>query len=582
MIETLFAPVIAAMPPILNASSNYVQSANEQVTDTTNLLQARQEITENLQLNPYDLILYLQRASIHTVLGYPDLAAGDSYRALILCDEISNASFEYHDQAWNTLSDHCTDGIPGFLQGQNIKLPSDIASRFTSLSVEDNYMTQKLLETLHIASVQCYRSLSASLRLCHCLKSAFENCARGQALAPDDEELLKTKKLIERDAMAAAPDNKFDIKSLPDEGLVRRELYPWNNYEPDRFSPSSLASLNHQLAVIAPKCEVRVTELPNLAPHAIDATRSHPHPSNSQLGLFAKEDILPGEMVLTELSVLTANNCFKEPLCDACSAKLPPLSAVNDIVDCSECEDISFCNQICLTRALEEYHPAVCGKDVDTIAKDPNPIEKPFALYFLLLCRSIAMASTQGLHPLNLKEVKYIWGDFSRPETSPLIPLISSYEAPCTLPFSFKYSIVEPLHFLEKLDIDIFADVANYDQWVLNTLYSKFRGTASACVNPRTGHPEVAAVHPLWCLANHDCDPNVEWQWQGHMNMRCRKARIGGCIGGISADMEILNHYCDIELGVRQRREWAHGSLGGWCQCKRCRDESVGTEPCVE
>lgn len=42
---------------------------------------------------------------------------------------------------------------------------------------------------------------------------------------------------------------------------------------------------------------------------------------------------------------------------------------------------------------------------------------------------------------------------------------------------------------------------------------------------------------------------------------------------GIKSGEEILNHYCDIELNVRERREWAEGSLGGWCQCARCLRE---------
>ena len=44
--------------------------------------------------------------------------------------------------------------------------------------------------------------------------------------------------------------------------------------------------------------------------------------------------------------------------------------------------------------------------------------------------------------------------------------------------------------------------------------------------------------------------------------------------GGILPGEEILNHYCDIELDVHARREWAVGALGGWCLCGRCVWES--------
>jgi hypothetical protein len=53
---------------------------------------------------------------------------------------------------------------------------------------------------------------------------------------------------------------------------------------------------------------------------------------------------------------------------------------------------------------------------------------------------------------------------------------------------------------------------------------------------------------------------------------------VGGRPGGIKKGEEILNHYCDVDLPVQQRREWARGSLGGWCMCKRCRDEAAAGE----
>jgi hypothetical protein len=38
-----------------------------------------------------------------------------------------------------------------------------------------------------------------------------------------------------------------------------------------------------------------------------------------QLGVFAKEDILPGEEILKEKSLLTAVSRLHESYCDACS-----------------------------------------------------------------------------------------------------------------------------------------------------------------------------------------------------------------------------------------------------------------------
>ncbi|KAG0646738.1 hypothetical protein D0Z07_6373 [Hyphodiscus hymeniophilus] len=583
------------------------------------LLEKRQNLTVALAELPYDLVTYLERAAVHADLGYPDLAAGDSYRALLLCDEVRDESFEYHEQALRALESRSANGIPEILRNrgtdigdsprlsngienvsidgeggagagpslsngiEHLNIDGEGAGRNNSNSSNgiENLSTDQngdgrshIQQVLQRASLQCYRNLAISLLLCGCLKSAIAFCMRGLDEVPEDDDLLQRKEFIENMARRRLKVDEVDINDLPDQGLVRREIYPWNDHEPNRFSQETLDFLNKELSSVAPKCEVKVTELPTLVDNESDSSSFSSVSTNKQLGLFAKEDLNRGETVLDEFSILTANNRLKEALCDACSSALPSLSENSTVVGCPDCYDTMFCNEECLSRA-QLYHPSVCEKDLDTLAKDPDPKETPNALYLLLLARSLAMAETQQCHPLDLKEIKYIWGDFL-PSASNAVSL--SHNAPpppiWTLPFSFSSNISNPLHVLEKMDIDIFASLATYDLWIFNTLYSKFRGTASARVNLRDGRPEVAAVHPLWCLANHDCDPNVQWEWGGQMKLWCREKRVGGTPGGIKAGEEILNHYCDIDLKVQERREWAKGSLGGWCMCERCRREA--------
>lgn len=556
-----------------------MDSSSDLEDEISVLLEKRQTLTENLEESPYDLITYLERASLHSELGYPDLAAGDSYRALLLIDEVRDEGFEYHEEALEALKLRCGEGLPAILRDRTSSGTNGTnltqAVNFPHGDGRDQEDTMPLA-VADKASLQCYRALSISLLLCGCFKSAHEFCSRGLEVAPQDEDLLfkqehirslaKRKLLLEGD--------EVDINDLTDQGLVRREIYPWNQYEPDRFSQETLDFLNSELSQVASKCVVKITELPTLYETPITGDGYAFTTTNKQLGLFAKEDILPGETVLDEYSALTANNRLKESLCDSCSGVLPPLDANSTVVGCPNCDDTMFCNEQCLARSAD-YHPAVCDKDIDTIAKDPDPKETPNALYLLLLARALAMAETKECHPLNLKEVKYIWGDFL-PSSANAIPVALHAPPPpvWTLPFSFASNISGPLHVLERMDIDIFASVARYDLWIFNSLYAKFRGTASARVNLRDGRPEVAAVHPLWCLANHDCNPNVQWEWGGQMRLWCREKRFDGSPGGIKEGDEVLNHYCDIELKVQDRRDWAKGSLGGWCMCERCRRES--------
>ncbi|KAF5677957.1 MYND domain-containing protein [Fusarium heterosporum] len=541
------------------------------------LLDRRLQLTEGLYSLPYDLILYLDRAVIHSELGYPDLAAGDAYRALLLADEVLNEGFEYHEQAIESLQMHTAVPLPDVLAHGNLP-QDDLQPTEAGSEIEDEAVKRLAI----LAQVRAYQILSLNLLLCGSLQSAASFCQRGLQLSPSNQELLDAKSNIVTVARRRLRRDDIDIDyhNLPEQGLVRREVYPWNDHEPDRFAPESLADLNEHLSVMAPKCAVEVATLPVLLEGASSTDDYEIIPTCKQLGVFAKEDIAPGEVVLREYSLLTANNRLKDSICDACSSELPPLGSENEPVNCPECYDTVFCTQYCFEQAMERYHPAVCEKDVDAIAKDPDAFEADHTLYVLLLSRIIAIAAHEEVNPLDVREVKYIWGDFVPTRTNDINASPNAGPPPeWTLPFSFKYNIETPLHILEKMDIDIYASLAEYDLWILNTLYAKFRGTASARKSLRDGRPDVAAVHPYWCLANHDCDPNVTWEWGGRMVLEARKERVvGGRPGGIKKGEEILNHYCDVDLPVQQRREWARGSLGGWCMCKRCRDEAAAGE----
>ncbi|KAL8423492.1 hypothetical protein RB596_003631 [Gaeumannomyces avenae] len=568
------------------------------------LLERRQELTEAIEASPYDLVLYLQRSAVYSSLEYPDLACGDAYRALLLTDEVINEGFEYHEQAVESLEEYSNINLPEMLR--------HVPQMAAKPELADD--ARKHAKLVAAALLRCFHLLSLNLLLCGCLKSAYTFCKRGLASFPDEEELLGLRRRVDAAARSRLKRDSYDTEDLPDSGLARREVYPWNTHEPDRFSEEPLAFLNAELAKMAPKCVVKASELPILfgggqQQGRQSATATPTSTTCKQLGVFAAQDIAPGEVVLREFSALTANNRLQEPVCDACGEELPELGSEGVAVECPDCSDAVFCGQDCFDRAMELYHPAVCDLGVDSISKDPEAADVDHSLYLLLLARLLAMAAHQDLHPLDVREIKYIWGDFA--SNPPALRDredgddgdddgsrdLSFYTRPsCTLPFSFKFNVEAPLHVLERMDVDVYATLARHDVWVLNTCYAKFRGTASARKSTRDGRPDVAAVHPFWCLANHDCDPNVTWEWGGKMCLKAREQRVAWVKGqsdgddkdvrgaaatvsrqpaGIKAGEEVLNHYCDVDMPVQQRREWAGGSLGGWCMCQRCQIEAT-------
>lgn len=491
--------------------------------------------TRKIIENPYSATSYCARASIYKTLNYPDLAAGDAYKALLLVDEISDESGEYHAQSRVAFED----------SGQDL---TDFQEQVYSLLI------QSLLD-------------------CRCYKSAYRFAKQWERLDRKADILESTSsdvlKRYKRATVHLDDNPVLDSNDLPDNTLVRRELYPWNKQEPERISDGFVSSLNEQLHRTAALCEVRVTKYPTL--HGGTGTIT-------QLGVFATRDIDPGEVVLDERSLLAADNSLDDTLCDACSAELPSPSDDAPSFSCLECDDIIFCSQVCLDAAMETYHPAVCGKDVNSICRQADPKEISDTLYFLLLARAIAMAETQDTHPLELKEISSLWGDFAA------IPRDDS-DAKLSLPFSFTYNILYPIHILTKMDLDIYATTYRYDFWIINTLYAKFRGCASGRPNRSTGKLEGCAVHPLWSLTNHSCAPNVIWDWTDSFRLVSRgseevvrwgpgKSDEDRWHGGIKSGEEILNYYCDVHLDVKQRREWAAGTLGGDCMCERCLWES--------
>ena len=545
------------------------------------LLHDRQTLTDELIQNPYSIKAYLDRSRRYESLRYPDLAVGDAYKALLLIDELLDEEFEYHEDVLEAL------------ENEHFQFLSDdavVEAELQKLRLHDSHTRFEIIQDqFNIYAPEVYRVLARNLAGCGCLMSAYDYCLQGLDKYPDDDDLEATRAgIVEDYKMAVELDDeswdetRFDWRDLPDQGSVRRELYPWNQHEPDRYSETMLTRLNLEMAKIAPKCSVEAVDLPLLTENeGAGASQSF----TKQLGIFAKENIEPGELILAETSILTANNRLLDPLCDACSRELPSLS--EKLYECGECEDIVFCSAKCRELALAKYHPAICGKELEAVGKDPDGKDAADSLYFLLLGRAFALAETQGQHPLDLDEVRFLWGDF-RQQVVPVETSTEDLENVKTqsrdedLPFSFRFNVRSPLDFLEKMDVNIFAQVDKYDTWVFNVLYAKFRGVASGRMNQRTGRPEVCAVHPMWCLANHSCAPNVKWKWGGEIKFWAREegqlVKWGNTshdrgTAGIKRGEEILNHYCDVDLDVQARREWAKGALGGFCRCERCEWE---------
>lgn len=87
------------------------------------------ELRSWLDYWPYSIELYIEIANAYVELGYPDLAVGAAYKALLLVDACKDESDEYHEEALDTVYE-TIKRQPLYRRMDVIRDHKDIFSRF--------------------------------------------------------------------------------------------------------------------------------------------------------------------------------------------------------------------------------------------------------------------------------------------------------------------------------------------------------------------------------------------------------------------------------------------------------------------
>ncbi|KAF8250913.1 hypothetical protein K440DRAFT_493062, partial [Wilcoxina mikolae CBS 423.85] len=500
--------------------------------------------------NAYNPALYLSRAQAYLDLDFPDLASGDAYRAVLLTDYVR----DYLEEGELTTSPPSPDDDDEREDAEEFRAATHAWKFITASSTP--------LETLEQSSLHL---LAHSLHLVGCTEEATSYLRLALRRFPSSPHLTGLQAQVSAGVGGAG-------------GKSRRFVYPWNHHEPDRFSKETLEYLNTQVVPASSKnIEVRVVSLPLLSDDGRDLG------TTKQLGVFATEDIAPGEMCLCEESALTVvTDPVDGGLCEYCGQRY---SHTTETFTCETCSDAEaegietivpvWCSSHCRDSAMAKYHPAICTRPIaplhraaatnspGKITKLTNTSQPGGSVYALLLLKTFAMALVQNLHPLELPETKYLYG-------VPPVELAGDLK----IGWGWEENVRGAVGILEALGVDVFTGTHHlstdacpewWDTWVVNTLIAKFRGVASGRLDSR-GQTEAAAAHTLYSLVNHDCEPNVRWECGGIM-------KFWGEGEGVRKGEELKSCYCDKRLGVKERREWMLGCLGGWCRCERCLRE---------
>ena len=239
------------------------------------LFELRQRTTDQ----PYSIPHRLKLAKAYQNLGYPDLGAGDAYKALVLIDEVREEG-EYHEEAVEAAVNDFEDSS-GYQHdlccGQNdcdtTQIDSNPSDEAKAIEWAKNCWSKAAYVSYEFAWVDLtrlrYNILVPCLLECDCLRSAFDYNARSLHAFPQSDAFKAHQQtlLSKLHLYYTSRGETFEevaVQDYPDKGLVRRELYPWNEYEPNRFAPEVLQVLNDELESIAPRLMVKVAELPLL------------------------------------------------------------------------------------------------------------------------------------------------------------------------------------------------------------------------------------------------------------------------------------------------------------------------------
>ncbi|KAF2742131.1 hypothetical protein M011DRAFT_462671 [Sporormia fimetaria CBS 119925] len=475
--------------------------------------QGVEECTRRILESPYDPELWTERAGYFLKLNYPELAAGDAYKAGLLFDR---AAAHAGEEANTT-------------------------------------PTQARLKAYMIlgqALYDCHGHLEAAEYWEEVAKKVPGDYARGKAAGL--RALLEQK---ERAAAAAGLGGSVqEQKDRLKDGGVLTVRYPWLPERHRTRTPEALTQVND--------------ELTNIEPQYCCLAKSKLDDRESTMGVFATEDIQPGKCVLIDRTPIGAcsnsggficGNCFGRvkcpPIQSSCCPNLSAHAAHAAMAEPSS-ELLVYCSAACYDLAMNTYHKALCGKNFEWLHEPARGLElnaSPIRPLLVLRLLASCVQTGQNTSPLDL----------------PIISRLQSLTGCGHMDvFTFNESIVAPIRILEQLGVDVFAN-SNYDTMVLHSAWTRIANNKAGSPDPNRGY--IDGLGALLPMLNHSCDPNVESKREdGSTTTRFYTKKH------ISKGEELCHSYLDVTgMTLEQRQESLWPWFEGLCLCQKCKMESA-------
>ncbi|KAF2427387.1 hypothetical protein EJ08DRAFT_699614 [Tothia fuscella] len=361
-------------------------------------------------------------------LGYPELSVGDAHKARLLIEAALEASTELGRIALLTFA------ATSFLEVQCAGTKSTMKQFRAHINIKLRELEAHVWTVLRERLSGCiaFKDMNR-LRYIIARKTSLPSYIE---FAADSYEMRKAH------AMSMPPEfatKTSGVDALPEQlrsGLVKICAYPWMTKDMLSRDDESMKNIKYQMRdCSSSQCKLTKSTIKNELEEQ----------GNKQMyGVTAAKTLRKGDHILhveTTTAIPSVENS-----CSACRGLLPtnPIRLI--------CCEEAFCCSACAEKALASFHKVLCGRRFDLPGIDElKPAGQGLTRLLLrFLAIMIQQDEVQERHPL----------------LSPLVRFLAPSYGQLSF-FDYNSSVVWPIHILQTLGVDVFADL-RYDTWLTN------------------------------------------------------------------------------------------------------------------
>ncbi len=381
------------------------------------------QFTESLRKEPHDPYTLTRRASELLCLGYPELAAGDAYKAKI---DVQSMMF-------------------------------GLESKRDQISFDEG---RKYLESILQWHFEAYNKLMSALCMTRDYKSLLKICEEGRERYDGKhqiEHIVPSMTFFKEAKEAGTAQFNDKQESLEQERFSQEEaqirLESGNiSHLAYPFTPKKY--LNREMDLIESTeslfREASSSCMLDYSPVALSSNAPEEHSSKS-LGVFATRNIKFAERLVEDTTVFAASTVSaaapstlklipnSSRICDNCYGSIP--TRCRQYVS-SLCCNTTYCSARCRDMAKASYHKVLCGQNFDWVYEESRGKLQQFALNGPMWLRILAVCVQSNGHPLD------------HPSIARLTPLHDKLSRIWTL----SNNVITPIRILQQLGIDPIED----------------------------------------------------------------------------------------------------------------------------